>query len=269
MKSLKESLIGNIKRSSLNDGSDIKNLKQKLDSPEVLSNLTKQCLKFVGTIDGEIPEPVIRLDKGGKYIRFIFADFKVGVLQWELDWDKWSQFRLPKRIEISNFTNSVRFHKSPISAGIIRSKKGVVEDLELQVGDNKMVRIFFENGLIFKNCTFDNYTEFNILSKVDFSKPGSYLGYLNIDNFIYNQLTGSYEEKNLGFQWNHPKPVDIFKNCNFKYAGNVFPLYYYYKKEQAYGTNFFTINGILADKLKPDMPNFDIFSKDLHMKEIK
>lgn len=267
MRSLKESLIGNIKRTSTT-GSNLKNTIKTLNSPEVLSSLTKQCLKFVGTIDSEIQEPVIRLDKDGKYIRFIFTEFKVGVLQWELDWDKWVQFKLPKRIEISNYTNSVRFYKAPISAGIIRSKKGVVEDLELQVGDNKMLRIFFENGLIFKNCIFNDETEFNILSKADFSKPGYYLGYLNINNFIYNQLTGSYEENNLDFQWNHQTPVEIFKNCTFKQNG-VFPLYCHYKKEQAYGTIFTNIIRRLKKILKPNMLDFELISKDLHMKELK
>ena len=267
MKSLKESLIGNIKRTS--DGSNLRSTIKTLNSPEVLSSLTGQCIKFGGTVDTKILEPVIKLDKDGKYIRFVFAEVKGGVIQWELDWDKWESFKLPKRIEISNYTNSVRFYKAPISAGIIRSKKGVVEDLDLQAGDDKMARIFFENGLIFKNCIFNNAIEFNILSKADFSKPDYYLGVLNKGNVIYNQLTGSYKENNLGFTWNHLKPVEIFKNCTFKYAGNVFPLYYYYKKEQADGANFFNINRRLMKILKPDMPNFELFSKDMHMKEIK
>lgn len=267
MKSLKESLIGNIKRTSTT-GSNLKNTIKTLNSPEVLSSLTKQCLKFVGTIDSEIQEPVIRLDKDGKYIRFVFTEFKVGVLQWELDWDKWVQFKLPKRIEISNYTNSVRFYKAPISAGIIRSKKGVVEGLDIQAGDGPDLRIFFENGLIFKNCIFNNDTEFNILSKADFSKPDYYLGVLNKENVINNQLTGNYKENNIGFQWNHLKPVEIFKNCDFKQDKNVFPLYYQYKKEQVYGTNTGIINRKLRKILKPDMISFEMVSRDMHMKEI-
>ena len=266
MKSLKESLIGNIKRTS--DGSNIEQTIKTLNTPEVLSSLTGQCIKFGGTIDTGNLEPVIKLDKDGKYIRFIFAEVKGGVIQWELDWDKWESFKLPKRIEISNYNDSVRFYKAPLSAGIIRSKKGVVDGLDIQAGDDKMTRIFFENGLIFKNCIFNNAIEFNILSKADFSKPDYYLGVLNKGNVIYNQLTGSYKENNIGFHWNHLKPVEIFKNCDFKQDKNVFPLYYQYKKEQVYGTNTGIINRKLRKILKPDMISFEMVSRDMHMKEI-
>ena len=266
MKSLKESLIGNIKRTS--GGSNLSNTIKTLNSPEVLSSLTEQCIKFGGTVDTKISVPVIKLDKDGKYIRFIFAEVKGGVIQFELDWDKWERFKLPKRIEISNYANSARFYKAPLSAGIIRSQKGVVEGLDIQAGDDKNLRIFFENGLIFKNCIFNNEMEFNILSKADFSKPDYYLGVLNKGNVIYNQLTGNYKENNLGFTWNHLKPVEIFKNCDFKQDKNVFPLYYQYKKEQVYGTNTGIINRKLRKILKPDMISFEMVSRDMHMKEI-
>lgn len=269
MKSLKESLIGNIRRTSLSDGSNEKAVKHMLDSPELIKKLAGQCVVFVGTGDYGILDPQVKVDKTGSSIRFIFPNVKNGIIQWELDWDKWTQFKLPKRIEISNYTKSVRFYKSPGSIGVICSpKKGIVEGLDLQVGDNKMLRINFENGLIFKNCKFDNYIEFNIYSKVNFDATGNYVGYLNWDNYIYNLLTGSYKENNLGFQWNHLKPIEIFKNCKFKY-NCIFPLYFHYRKEQAYGTNFLTINGILKGILQPDMPNFDIYSKDMHPYEIK
>lgn len=266
MRSLKESLIGNIKRAGLSDGSNIKNIKDTLDSPEVMAPLVKQCFVMAGSQNDTKLVPEIIVGRGGKSIRLFFPDLKKAFLSFELDWDKWESFKLPKRIEISSYKKVLRLWTPAQVLGFIKSKKGIVDGLELQVGENRL-GIFFENGVLFKNCKFKNNTEFNILSKVNFDINGQHFKIINNDEIIFNRLTGSYIENTIGFKWNHLKPSEIFHNCTFA-EGSVFPLYYKYRKGQETGTNFFTINGILVDKLKPDMLDFEISSKELHFKEI-
>lgn len=267
MITLKESLIGNVKRAGLSDGSNLKKVKDTLDSPEVITPLVKQCFVMAGSQNDTKLVPEIIIDKRDKSIRFFFPDLKKVFLQFELDWDKWESFKLPKKIVISSYKKAIRLYTPATVLGIIRSKKGIVEGLDIQVGKN-ILGLYFENGLIFKNCTFRNYTEFNILREVDFDIKGQYIKFINRNNIIYNQLTGSYQENNIGFTWNHLKPVEMFYNCNFD-NNAVFPLYYKYNKGQETGTNFFTINNILTDIVAPDMFDFKFFSKDFHFSEIR
>lgn len=266
MRSLKESLIGNVKRAGLSDGSNLKNVKNTLDSPEVIAPLVKQCFVMAGSHLNAKLIPEIIIGRGGKSIRLYFPDLKKAFISFELDWDKWESFKLPKRIEISSYKKVLRLFTPAEVQVYIKSKKGIVDGLELQVGENRL-GIFFKNGVLFKNCKFKNNTQFNILSKVIFDIRGQYFKGLNDDNIIFNRLIGSYIENTIGFKWNHLKPVEIFHNCTFA-EGSVFPLYYKYRKGQEKGTNFFTINGILSDLLKPDMLDFEISSKELHFKEI-
>lgn len=263
---LQESLIGNVKRAGLSDGSNLKKVKDTLDSPEVIAPLVKQCFVMARSHWDAKLIPEIIIGRGGKSIRLYFPDLKRAFLQFELDWDKWESFKLPKKIEISSYKKVLRLYTPAAVLGIIRSKKGIVDGLDLQVGENR-VELYFENGLLFKNCKFKNNTEFKILSEVKFDIKGAHPYLLNKNNIIFNRLTGSYIENTIGFKWNHLKPSEIFHNCTFT-EGSIFPLYYKYRKGQENGTNFFTINGILADKLKPDMLDFEISSKELHFKEI-
>lgn len=233
-----------------------------LDNPELISGLVKQCIKFVKYN----PSPEIIVDKDRKFIRFVFYKLKNGNIQWELDWDKWIQFKLPTRIEMSTMKKLIRLEGTTLSEGVIRSKKGIIEDLSIRFGD-KLLTLYIDDNITFKNCTFDNYIEFKIRKGVNFDINEN-IYRLNGDNKIFNQLTGTYQDKNIGFSWSHPKPSEIFKNCEFKYTCN-FPLYYHYKKEQVKNTNFFEINRIIKDNIEKYMLDFEVYSKYLHMEELK
>ncbi len=252
MRSLKESLIGNIKRSSLNDGSDIKNLKQKLDSPDFLKKIIFECLQFV---DGQQPDDIV-IGKNREFVRLYYKNFPNKIIKMVLDAGLWDQYKLPKQFYISKFkSKNVLPHGTIVYLGLKNSKGGNIENFVFDFGEP-----FYRSGVLFidgvpnkpikiQNCTFESPVIISCVENLYID--GRFFNYNHVFNYVEKEPG---DDMGYYLDWKGVNPMEVIGKNYYKKENNMVQIMVNYSKVRQYDT-YSRVNEILRKKYDFGDPN--------------
>ena len=250
MRSLKESLIGNIK--------DKNKALAGVKDLNLYKELIYNCLRLPGeTYNNTRPTDII-LEKD-RVIFYYPKRPRGGVYNIIIDAGLWDQYKLPKYIAVSNFKSKISIkHDELVVIGLKNSKNKDIEGFTFDGGisPNHQFTFYIESKNStpkLKNCIFKNISEFSVVDKIFMDDSSIYV------DSLYNNIE---KDKNTGeyyIDWKNNDTIKVLDNNNtFSPDGTSFiSVLVNFKHVKDNTITYTTIKRLLGENYKLSTGNLD------------